>query len=188
MAVKRVLVPVADGTEEIEAVTVVDVLVRAGASVTVASVGERQVTASRGVKLVADTGIADCVDEDWDLVALPGGIPGAEHLRDSSDLRRLLARHAAEGRLLAAICAAPAVVLEQQGLIGGRAATCHPAFVGHLSDPSAAGARVVVDRALVTSQGPGTAMEWALQLVALLFGEEKARQVAGPMLVAGWPA
>jgi len=87
---KQVLVPIADGTEELEAVCIIDVLRRAGASVTVASVGDLQITASRGVKLVADQKIADCVADKYDLIVLPGGIPGAEHLRDSKELEILL--------------------------------------------------------------------------------------------------
>ena len=87
---KKVLVPIADGTEEIEAVCIIDVLRRAGAAVTVASVGELQISASRGVKLVADKLIGDCVDEIYDLVVLPGGMPGAEHLRDSKELVKIL--------------------------------------------------------------------------------------------------
>ena len=89
---KKILVPIATGTEETEAVCMIDVLRRADASVTGASVGELQVPASRGVKLVADKRLGDCVDETYDLVVLPGGMPGAEHLRDSKDLQRILKR------------------------------------------------------------------------------------------------
>ena len=117
---RKVLVPIADGTEEIEAVCIIDVLRRAGADVTVASVGNLQITASRGVKLVADCKIADCRDDEFDLIALPGGIPGAEHLRDSQPLVQLLRRHQAGGGWYGAICAAPAVVLSHHGLLGGR--------------------------------------------------------------------
>ena len=92
---RNVLVPIADGTEEIEAVCLIDVLRRAGAEVTVASVGDLQITASRGVKLVADCQIEDCRDDSFDLIVLPGGIPGAEHLRDSHPLVQLLRRHQA---------------------------------------------------------------------------------------------
>jgi 4-methyl-5(b-hydroxyethyl)-thiazole monophosphate biosynthesis len=180
---KTVLVPVADGTEEIEAVTIIDVLRRAGAEVTVASVGDLQITASRGVKLVADTRIADCVDKTYDLVVLPGGIPGAEHLRDDEDLRHILLRQRSQGRLFGAICAAPAVVLETHGLLQGRAATCHPNFAQRLGDPSAAQSNVVFDQGCITSRGPGTAMAFSLKLVELLFGKEKMEAVAEPMVM-----
>jgi 4-methyl-5(b-hydroxyethyl)-thiazole monophosphate biosynthesis len=184
MMVKKVLVPIADGTEEIEAVCIIDVLRRAGAEVTVAAVGGLQVTASRGVKLVADRSVSACKTVTYDLVALPGGMPGAEHLRDSRDLEEILKRQAREGRWYAAICAAPAVVLQPYGLLAGRRATCHPNFVDRLEKTDALESRVVVDGRCVTSRAPGTAIEFALKLVEALYGEEKATEVARPMVVA----
>jgi 4-methyl-5(b-hydroxyethyl)-thiazole monophosphate biosynthesis len=180
---KHVLVPIADGTEEIEAVTVIDVLRRAGAEVTVASVDDLQVTAARGVRLVADCLIAPCLDKSYDLVVLPGGMPGAEHLRDSEPLKQILRRHSDSGRLVGAICAAPALVLEAHGLLEKRRVTCHPNHVKSLHDPSAAGERIRVDGTYVTSQGPGTAMDFALKLVEMLFGRAHMEAVAGPMIV-----
>ena len=180
---RKVLVPIADGTEEIEAVCIIDVLRRAGAEVTVASVGNLQITASRGVKLVADCTIDSCRDDHFDLIALPGGIPGAEHLRDSQPLVQLLRRHQASGGWYGAICAAPAVVLSHHGLIGGRQATGHPSFTEQLTDGESVAARVVVDGQCVTSQGPGTALEFALTLVALLYDDAKAKEIAAAMLV-----
>ena len=183
---KKVLVPIADGSEEIEAVCIIDVLRRAGAEVTVASVEkELQITASRGVKIVADTRIEDCTETSFDLIALPGGMPGAERLRDSRPLADLLRRQKDAEMPYAAICAAPAVALQPHGLLEGRKATTHPGFVDQLNDSSAAESRVVADDTVVTSRAPGTAIEFALALVALLFGEEKAEEVAEPMLVAG---
>ncbi|MBW1981960.1 MAG: DJ-1/PfpI family protein [Deltaproteobacteria bacterium] len=181
---RKVLVPVADGTEEIEAVCLIDVLRRAGAAVTVASVCNQQVTCSRGVRLVADCLIGDCVAQVYDLIALPGGMPGAEHLRDCSDLAAMLKRQQQEGRLYAAICASPAVVLQHHGLLAGRRATCHPGFVQQLQDAAAVELRVVEDGNCITSRGPGTALEFALALVARLYGHEKAREVAAPMVVS----
>jgi len=180
----KVLVPIADGTEEIEAVCIIDVLRRAGAEVTVASVGTLQITASRGVRIVADRLIAECVDEVFDLIVLPGGIPGAEHLRDSPELKALLQRQKEENRWYGAICAAPAVVLEEHGLLEGTRATSHPAFMDRLAPGSADDARVVVDGRCATSRGPGTALEFAIELVALLFGRAHAETVAAPMVVA----
>ncbi|MCF8050583.1 MAG: DJ-1/PfpI family protein [Desulfobacterales bacterium] len=183
---KKVLVPIADGSEEIEAVCIIDVLRRAGAEVTVASVEkDLQITASRGVKIVADAKIDDCANEEFDLIVLPGGMPGAERLRDSEPLAALLRRQKESEKPYAAICAAPAVSLQPHGLLEGRKATAHPGFVDQLQDPSAAESRVVADGIVVTSRAPGTAIEFALALVALLFGEKKAEEVAGPMLVAG---
>lgn len=180
---KKVLAAIADGIEEIEAVTCIDVLRRAGADVTVASAGPLQVTASRAVGLVADVKCADAGCESYDLIVLPGGMPGAERLRDCEILVTLLKRHAAEGRIYAAICASPVVVLQHHGLLKGRKATCHPAFVEQLEDNGAVESRVVVDGNCVTSRGPGTAMEFALKLAELLFGARKALEVAGEMVV-----
>jgi len=183
---KRVLVPIADGSEELEAVSIIDVLRRAGAAVTVASVDSLQVTASRGVRIVADCWIDEVAGESFDLIALPGGMPGSEHLRDSAPLLALLKRQQEEGRLLAAICAAPVVVLQHHGLIAGRRATCHPSVAERLENQDAVTERVVVDGNLVTSRGPGTAVEFALALVSLLFGEATARQVGAAMLAGGY--
>ncbi|XP_024541051.1 protein DJ-1 homolog A isoform X1 [Selaginella moellendorffii] len=183
---KKVLVPVADGTEEMEAVIVIDVLRRAGAHVTVASVGqEPKVTASRGVKLVADAIVSECGDEKYDLVVLPGGMPGAEHLRDSKALEDITRGQAQEQRAYAAICAAPAVALESWGLLNGLKATCYPSFVSKLSDPSSAESRVVKDGLVVTSRGPGTAMEFALTLVEQLYGKEKTQEVSKGLVGGG---
>ncbi len=181
---KQVLVPIADGSEEIEAVCIIDVLRRAGAEVTVASVDNLQVTASRGVRIVADTLVKNCTGKKFDLVVLPGGLPGAEHLRDSSKLTEILKLQKEEGRLYGAICASPAVVLQHHGLLEGKTATSHPNFSDSLERGDAKDSRVVVDGKCVTSRGPGTAIEFALTLVSLLFGKEKAVEVAGPMIIS----
>ena len=180
---KKVLVPIAEGTEEIEAVCIIDVLRRAGADVVVASVGEKAVTCSRGLKIVADERLAECMTETFDLIALPGGIPGAENLRDSGNLTDLLKAQAAAGGLFGAICASPAVVLQTHGLLENRRATTHPGFVDQLTPNDAIESRVVVDGNCVTSRGPGTALEFALKLVELLYGEEKAKEVGEPMVL-----
>jgi 4-methyl-5(b-hydroxyethyl)-thiazole monophosphate biosynthesis len=179
----NVLVPIAEGTEEIEAVTIIDVLRRAKAQVTVASVGALQITASRGVKIVADCLIEKCKEKVFDLIVLPGGIPGAEHLRDNPVLKEILMRQHTNGRLYAAICAAPAVVLQAHGLLENRLATCHPSFVEGLQDRSSVESRVVVDGNCITSRGPGTAIAFSLKLVEMLFGKDKMEAVAAPMVI-----
>ena len=178
---KKVLVAIADGTEELEAVTIIDVLRRAEAEVTVASVGDIQITAGRGVKLVADVVISDCVGSVYDLIVLPGGMPGAEHLRDSSQLVDMLKEQAASSRLYAAICASPAVVLKPHGLLENKKATCYPSLLSDLDNPEQA--KVVIDGNLITSQGPATALGFSLQLVELLFDKQKSQEVAKAMLV-----
>jgi 4-methyl-5(b-hydroxyethyl)-thiazole monophosphate biosynthesis len=180
---KEVLVPVADGIEEIETVCIVDTLRRGGASVTVAAVDQLEITASRGIKLVADKHISDCTDKQYDLIALPGGMPGAEHLRDCPELIEMLKEQKQQGKLYAAMCASPAVILGCHGLIDDKQATCHPALEDKLVCKQKLTDRVVVDGNCITSQGPGTALEFAIELVRQLFGDELAKQVAGPMLI-----
>jgi 4-methyl-5(b-hydroxyethyl)-thiazole monophosphate biosynthesis len=179
--IKKALIPIADGTEEIEAVCIIDVLRRAETDVTVASVGEQEITASRGVKIVADKLIEECTEEKYDLIALPGGMPGAEHLRDCQTLTKMLKDHAAAGRLYAAICASPVVVLQQENLLKGKKATCHPAFADKLEDNSSAELPVVKDGNCITGKGPAVAIDFALELVSALYGEKKAKEVALPM-------
>jgi 4-methyl-5(b-hydroxyethyl)-thiazole monophosphate biosynthesis len=181
---KTVLVPVADGTEELEAVAIIDVLRRAGAAVTVASVsGKRQITASRGVVIVADALIDDCVEMDFHLVVLPGGIPGAEHLRDSQALTRILRQQRERDGLYGAICASPAVVLEHHGLLAGRQATCHPGFADRLADPSRVPEAVVMDGTCITSRGAGTAVAFGLALVERLFDQTIREQVSASLAI-----
>ncbi len=180
---KSVLVAVANGSEDMESVIMIDVLRRAELDVTVASVHELQITCARGVRVVADKLITECVGTKFDMIALPGGLPGADHLRDSEVLKKMLIEQQSSENYVAAICASPAVVFQTHGLLKDKKATCYPAFVDHLGDPSAANSKVVVDGYCITSQGPGTAIEFSLKLVELLSGLEKAREVASAMLV-----
>lgn len=180
---KQVLVPIADGSEEIETTCITDTLTRFGASVTIASVmPDLTCTMSRGIKIVADVSIQDVVGKDWDLIALPGGMPGAEHLRDSKELIDLLEKQNNAGKLYAAVCASPAVVLASKGL-ATPGATCYPAegFRATLSDP--VDDEVVVKDNLVTSKGPGTSLKFSLVLGEKLYGKEKADEIAKAMLV-----
>ena len=178
---KKVLVAIADGIEEIEAVCIIDVLRRAGSDVTVVSVGDNlQVTASRGVVLVADKFIADCRGQGYDLIALPGGMPGAKNLRDCAVLIDMLKEQKASGRYYAAICASPAVVFAACGLLTGCKATCYPSFMKEM--PVAVDEKVVIDGNCITSQGPGTALLFSLKLVEVLYGSGKAGEIADAML------
>ena len=181
---KKVLVPIADGVEEIEAVCIIDVLRRAGAEVTVAAVGELAVTASRGVRLLADRPLESCRGEHFDLIALPGGLPGAEHLRDCGLLTDLLRQQARQNRLYAAICAAPAVVLQHHGLLVGRRATCHPALADRLDPAARPGGRGGVEGHCINSQGPGAAPAMARELGWRRLGPDRGqaggRPVVGP--------
>jgi len=184
------LIAIADGSEEMEFVIVVDILRRAGIEVTLASVNPDSTTiqASRGVTIIADEMIGAVVGKQFDLIVLPGGMPGATNLRDCEALTTMLRRQSQANGWIAAICAAPAVVLEPHGFLrdSGRTirATCHPSFQAQLQPahflPTE---RVVVDGNVVTSQAPGTAFEFALTLVELLCGKAIRDEVAAPLVL-----
>ncbi|AQQ09196.1 Chaperone protein YajL [Sedimentisphaera cyanobacteriorum] len=180
---KTALLPIADGSEELEAVTIIDVLRRAGTELTIASVADISVTMSRGTKLVADAPIEVCSGNEYDLIVLPGGMPGAEHLRDSRILTEMLKTQAEARRLYAAICASPAIVLASHGLMAGKKGTCYPGLEHSLADSYLEGEDVVADGNCITSRGPGTAMAFALKLAELLEGKENAEKTAQGMLV-----
>ncbi len=185
--VKEIIVPIADGSEELEAISIVDVLRRTGVPVTIASVDGLLVTCSKGVKLTADCLVSECVDKSYDLIVLPGGMPGSLHLKDSESLAHMLKRQARDGRLYGAICAAPAVVLHHHGLVQGKRVTCHPDFSRLMENADVVNEAVVVDGNVITSRGAGTAVEFSLTLVELLFGRAKAEDVARGMVFGrGW--
>jgi len=175
---KKVLVPVAQGTEEMEAITIIDVLRRAGADVIVASVDDMTIKASKGIEFKADRLIKDCMDEPFDLIVLPGGIPGAQNLQNSKDLETLLKKQAEQQKYYGAICASPAVVLHHYGLVTPGRVTCHPGFAGQIDNGNIVESNVVVDKNCITSRGAGTACEFALNLVELLYSKEKKKEVA----------
>ncbi|MGA7980466.1 MAG: DJ-1 family glyoxalase III [Chromatiaceae bacterium] len=174
----RVLIPLAEGYEELEAVTVVDLLRRAQIDVVTAGLREGPVRGSRGTVLVPDALLAEVMDDDFDMIVLPGGLPGAKHLDEDERIHRLLKRYHAEERYAAAICAAPKV-LANAGLLDGRSATSYPGAVTRDEFPEVnlLSVPVVVDGRVVTSRGPGTAMDFALQLIELLVGGAKRQEV-----------
>jgi 4-methyl-5(b-hydroxyethyl)-thiazole monophosphate biosynthesis len=172
----RVLVPLATGFEEIEAVTVIDILRRAGIDVVVASLEPGPVQGSHDITVAADQDLSTVIDQHFDMVVLPGGMPGAANLQRDSRIISLLQSTAGHGGVIAAICAAP-MVLAAAGLLQGYRATSYPGF---LDSAPAQGTvisneAVVSDRNRVTSRGPGTAMDFALALVENLLGS-KSRQ------------
>ncbi len=177
----KVLVPLAEGCEELEAVTIIDLLRRAGIEVTVAGLRPGIVKASRGVQLVPDVTLDVALQDAYDMVVLPGGMPGATHLKEDPRIVDLVRRMAAAGKYTAAICAAPTVLLEA-GVLAGRQATSYPGFLDTINPPDVtlSTAPVVRDGTVVTSRGPGTAMDFALALIdALLGGEARAKVEAG---------
>lgn len=173
-----VLVPLAPGFEEIEAITIIDILRRAGVEVIVAGTIPEQIVASRGTRHIADCSL-DAVNADaLDMIVLPGGQPGTDNLRADPRIRRILENIQSRNGRVAAICAAPGI-LAAFGVLDGRAATSHPVVRDEVTARAArySEERVVVDGPVVTSRAPGTAMEFAFKLVELLCGPEKAAEV-----------
>ncbi|CAD7943561.1 unnamed protein product [Amoebophrya sp. A25] len=184
------LVPLADGSEELEAVSIWNPLRRAGVEVTVASIkgDSLQVTCARGTVIKCDKLLKDCLEGvAYDCVALPGGMPGASNFAACEDLVTLLKSRHAAGQTNAAVCASPAVVFAAHKLLNGKA-TCYPApkFVEMLGDKmQSKDAPVVIDGNVVTSVGPGTSLEFGLRLVGLLCGEEKMKEIGEAMKFQG---
>ena len=183
----RCTVLLAEGFEEIEAVTVIDVLRRAGVEVTTLGTASRQPMGAHGMSLAADGLLADQDGETWDLVVLPGGMPGSAHLRDDRRVQALVARQNVAGRGLAAICAAP-IALASAGILEGRTVTSYPSFASQLTATQYSEDRVCIDGHITTSRAPGTALEFALSLVAQLVSQTRADELAAEMLVTPPPA
>jgi len=174
----RTLVPLAQGCEELEAVTVIDLLRRAGVEVVSAGLDAQPVKASRGVVLIADTTLDEVMSDSFDMIVLPGGLPGADHLNQDPRIHTLLQSMQRNGKYIAAICAAPKV-LASAGLLEGRRATGYPGVLektGQTGIDIDSGA-VVRDGSVITSRGPGTAMDFALELIELLAGSAKRIEV-----------
>lgn len=168
-----VLVLLAQGCEELEAVTVIDLLRRAAVNVTSAALDSSPVKASRGVMLIADTMLSEALYEEYDMVVLPGGAIGADNLANDARVLELVKKTAGEGKYTCAICAAPKV-LAKAGLLDGRQATSYPGILDNIDIPGLkyTGEAVTADGKLITSRGPGTAMDFALTLVETLKGRE----------------
>ena len=175
------LVPVAHGSESLEAVTIVNVLRRAEVEVTLASIeSELTVSATRGLRLHADKRLLDVLGQKFGMIVLPGGEKGADALNRNAPLIEMVQQQNDDQHWLGAICAAPALVLAAHHLLDGRQATCYPSFKSKL--PRYVDKPVVVDGHIVTSQGPATAMAFALKLVELLLGPAKSKEVAAALL------
>ncbi len=184
MSMSKVLVPVANGNEDIETITIIDVLRRGGVEVTVASVHDaKQVVMAHGCKLEADVLLAEVADEMYDAIVLPGGMPGAEHLRDSELLTNMLEKHDIEDALLAAVCASPSVVFGTHGYVVDKQATCYPGFEDGLTGAEyISDLPVVMDENILTGKGPAVAMVFALTVLGNLKGYETAQKVADDLL------
>lgn len=174
----NVLIPLAQGCEELEAVTLIDLLRRAGVNVVTAGLDDQPVIASRGTRLIPDTSLDKVAQQEFNMVVLPGGLPGADNLNSDPRIHALLKRTAERGNITAAICAAP-TVLANAGLLDGKCATGYPGFLDKLNLPTTTlrDEAVVVDGRIVTSKGPGTAMDFALTLIEILVGKETRNEV-----------
>lgn len=166
------MVPLAEGFEEIEAVTIIDVLRRAGIDVVTAGIPGSLVVGSRNIRITTDKKIDDIDPEDFDALVLAGGYPGYVNLGKTQKVLNMLVNFNSAKKLIGAICAAP-TVLAKVGLLENKKAACYPGMEKELPYPR--GSKVVVDENIVTSQGPGTSIEFSLKLVELLVDKQKSK-------------
>lgn len=174
---KRVCILLAPGYEEIEALTPVDYLRRAGLNVDVVSTtSDVAVTGAHDIIVQADTFLEDLSPKDYDLVVIPGGLPGAENLARNDQVIDFVTQIYEQGAYVAAICAGP-MVLEKAGLLQGKKATCYPGFENEIGSAATLSDLVVIDGRIITSRGPAAANYFALALVGVLLGKEKAEEL-----------
>ena len=174
----KVYVFFANGFEEIEALTVVDMLRRAEVETVMVSImPEKTVLGAHNIPVVADGLFEDYNYSDGDMLVLPGGMPGTTHLLEHEELRQVLFAYKEAGKYLAAICAAPSVY-GRNGMLAGKKATCYPGFEEELQGAVVSPERVVTDGQFITSRGLGTAIDFSLELIRLLKGQEAADAVA----------
>lgn len=180
-----VYVFLADGFEEIEALTPVDILRRAGMSVATVGVTGEWVTGSHGIKVASDISTDEAASllekEELEMIVLPGGMPGAENLDASPAVSRFIEAAMEKDAYIAAICAAP-MILGKRGLLNGKLATCYPGFEKYLTGAECHGVAVAVDGNIITSNGMGSALDFALQLVSVLKGEAESDKIADAVM------
>ena len=181
--IKTSLIFLANGFEEIEALATADIMRRAGMPVTLVSLEPvNEVAGANGLNIVADTNIEDLQNDEYEWLIVPGGIPGAQNVAADSKAMQMLDRHFKAGKKIAAICAAPGVVLAPLGILDGRKATCYPGFEEFFpSDCTYTGRRVEADSTLITANGPGAAMLFGYAIVANSLGEDVAQQLQAAM-------
>ncbi len=178
----KVALILAEGFEEVEAVAPIDVLRRAGVEVVIAGLSPEPVASARNVKIVPDTTVDKLNADELDLVILPGGAGGVEKLKKDPRVERLIKAMQEKKRLIGAICAAP-TALAKFGVLEGKRATVYPSLMDEIKPAQFVDSPVVEDENIITSQGPGTALEFGLKLAERLVGKEKAKEVASRMLV-----
>ncbi|MEH6454560.1 MAG: DJ-1 family glyoxalase III [Psychromonas sp.] len=173
---KQVALLLADGFEEVEAITVADYLRRAGIKVYLTGLVSTTVTGSHEITVIADK-LIEQLPNDLDAVIIPGGMPGASNLAQSAPVIRLIRKSFKDKKLLAAICAAPALVLAEAGVLNHREFTCYPGFEKHLEESGWKADLVVRDNNLITSRGPATAAEFSFSIIEYLLGEDQANTI-----------
>ncbi|MDD4108774.1 MAG: DJ-1/PfpI family protein [Prolixibacteraceae bacterium] len=180
----KVTVHLAEGFEEIEAVSIIDVLRRASFETLVVSVtGKLAVKGAHGLVINADTLFEDVDYKTTDMIILPGGMPGASNLKNHAGLRDKILEFREEGKPLGAICAAP-MVFGDLGILKNRNATCYPGFENQLTDARVTGSEVELAGNIITGKGPGAAIKFALGIVKMLKGKELAEELAQDLIVS----
>jgi 4-methyl-5(b-hydroxyethyl)-thiazole monophosphate biosynthesis len=178
----RAIVPLAEGFEEIEAVTIIDVLRRAGFEVTSVFLQKNPVTGSHDIAIQADRYIDDISASDYDCIILPGGMPGSSNLKDDGRVISLLQQFNTRNKMIGAVCAAP-IVLSEAGLLEGRRVTCYPGYESNLSGATHLPEPVVRDGRMITGKGPGCALPFALEIVEAVMGAETMNNLKNVMQV-----
>ncbi len=181
---KPIYIHLTEGFEEIEAITIVDVLRRAALNIqTVSLTGKLEVSGSHGIIIKADTLFEKVNYEEAQMIILPGGMPGSKNLMEHPGLKKQLLKFGEEGKYIAAICAAP-MVLGDLGILKGKKAVCYPGFEGYLNGAMLQTSLTCVDGSIITGKGVGTALDFALKIVELLRGSETYEKLRQAMLVA----
>lgn len=180
---KKVAVHLAEGFEEIEALTIVDILRRAGINTIMVSISDtKEVIGSHGIKVETDNLFSDIYYGDIDMLILPGGMPGTSNLEKHEELKKRIIEFDIDEKWIGAICAAPSI-LGKMAMLEGRRATCYPGFEDSLLGVEFSLDNVVVDNNIITSRGPATAMDFSLKIVEVLIGKEEANNLAKGLLV-----
>lgn len=180
---KKAVILLADGFEEIEAVTCIDILRRAGIEVTIASISDTQVKGSRRLIVPAEKNIDEITAENFDACILPGGMPGAANLAACEKTKNLIKGMASQKKLIAAICASPTVVLAPLGILDNKTATCYPGMQADFSPTTIyKEENVIADSNIITSRGPATALTFALKIAEYLAGKEISEKVKEAVL------
>lgn len=175
MAVKT-LILLAPGYEELEAVAIIDILRRASIEILIVGTVNDAIPSARGVKIIPDTDLESIKDQLFDMIILPGGIEGTENISNDQRAVSMLKRHIDQGKMVGAICAAP-TIFDRHGISEGKTITCHPVCRSSVKHSVISDKRVIKDGQIITSQGPGTAIEFALEIVRHIAGEEKMLEV-----------